>query len=296
MSGVGGSDGSPGSSGINTATVALYAKNSSATVAPTAFSGTFTYTFSTSTLSGGTLNGWSTSAPSITKGEYLWVRYATAASSSATDTIASTEFSDAVVSGVGGSDGPAGQSNHRIYIAASFNTPPNTPSTTTSGQTPTGGWSSTPVTLSTGQAQWQSDGTTPVGSTVTTWGTPYQSYLKVANLEAIAVKTGSLEVDDLIKIGANGNISSTGNTGYGSNGIFLGYSGTTYKFSVGTGDNMLKYDGSIITIPSATVIPDSSGVLFKSGSTGARMEIRTDSIRVYDTSGNLRVILGNLIV
>lgn len=97
-----------GTNGINTATVALYAKNTSSSSAPAAFSGTFTYTFSTSSLSGGTLNGWSTTAPSITNGEYLWVRYATAASNTATDTIASTEFSTAAVLSVGGVNGATG--------------------------------------------------------------------------------------------------------------------------------------------------------------------------------------------
>ena len=57
-----------GNNGINTATVALYAKNTSATSAPAAFSGTFTYTFYTAALSGGTLNDWTTTAPNIVKG------------------------------------------------------------------------------------------------------------------------------------------------------------------------------------------------------------------------------------
>jgi hypothetical protein len=93
--------------------------------------------------------------------------------------------------GTPGATGATGQSNHRVYIAAGYNSPPGTPANTVSGATPAG-WSSTPVTISSGQAQWQSDGTTPAGSTTTTWGTPYQSYLKVGQLSAITADLGTI--------------------------------------------------------------------------------------------------------
>jgi hypothetical protein len=101
--------GDTGTAGINTATVALYAKNTSSSVAPSAFSGTFTYDFTNSTLSGGTLNGWSTSAPAITNGEYLWARYATASSNTSQTTITATSFSTAAVIGIGGTNGNNGK-------------------------------------------------------------------------------------------------------------------------------------------------------------------------------------------
>ena len=91
-----------GTDGTNVATVALYRKSSSNSSAPSAFSGTFTYTFATGAISGGTLNSWTTTVPSLSAGEYAWVRQATASSTAATDSIADTEFSPAVVhSGVG---------------------------------------------------------------------------------------------------------------------------------------------------------------------------------------------------
>jgi hypothetical protein len=95
--------GADGDDGTNVATVALYRKSSSIDTAPaTAFSGTFTYTFATGVISGGTLNSWTTTVPSLSAGEYAWVRQATASSTAATDSIAHTEFSTAVVhSGVG---------------------------------------------------------------------------------------------------------------------------------------------------------------------------------------------------
>jgi hypothetical protein len=101
--------GAPGTNGNNTAVVTLYYKTSSSTTIPTAtLEGTFTYTFATGALTGGTLNGWLTSMPAATSGEYIWVRQAAAVSSDATDIIDSTEFSSPVcISGVG-SDGVDG--------------------------------------------------------------------------------------------------------------------------------------------------------------------------------------------
>ena len=98
-----------GAAGTNTARIGLYNKNTSSSSAPTAFTGTFTYTFSTSALSGGTLNGWTTSAPSITNGEYLWARFAVATSNTDTDTILASEFSAAAVQAVGGTNAITGQ-------------------------------------------------------------------------------------------------------------------------------------------------------------------------------------------
>lgn len=87
------------------ATVTLYKKNTSGTTAPDDPTGTFTYTFATAALSGGTLDGWSQSAPSLDKGEYLWVIQASAFNNATTDSIAASEFSAAVIGGIGGIDG-----------------------------------------------------------------------------------------------------------------------------------------------------------------------------------------------
>lgn len=106
-------DGMDGQAGYNNAIVSLYRKNTSTSVPPTSFSGTFTYTFATALLAGGALNGWSQTLPSASPGEYVWVRQATAVTTDATDTIESAEFSAAVViSGIGtnGLDGLDGTS------------------------------------------------------------------------------------------------------------------------------------------------------------------------------------------
>jgi len=102
--------------GLNTFTIALYRSSTSGTTAPTAFSGDFTYTFSTNTLSGGTLNSWSRTAPAITNGEYLWVRYAVASSTTDQDTIPASEFSTAVVQSIGGTNGTNGLNRFTIAL------------------------------------------------------------------------------------------------------------------------------------------------------------------------------------
>ena len=96
-----------GLDGYNTAVVQLYNKNSDASSAPTDPTGDFKYTFSTGVLtaeSGANFNDWSQSAPSITNGEYLWVIQGSAVARGTTDLINGTEFGDAQIVGVGGTN------------------------------------------------------------------------------------------------------------------------------------------------------------------------------------------------
>jgi hypothetical protein len=168
VSSVGGEN---GTNGINTATIALYAKNTSSSTPPLAFSGTFTYTFSTAALTGGTLNGWSTSAPGITNGEYLWVRFAVASSNSAQDTILASEFSAAVVNAVGGINGQnikgdtgdagaIGITTRIAYQLVSQTSAAPSYSTSTSGGTslPGASWVASPPTATVGNVVWYSYG------------------------------------------------------------------------------------------------------------------------------------------
>jgi hypothetical protein len=96
-----------GVNGLNSKPIFLYAINSS-TTAPTAFTGTATYTFSTDALTGLTLGTWSRTANSLSKGNYLWMRSAIATSTTDTDTIAIGEWSTAAIVGIGGVDGATG--------------------------------------------------------------------------------------------------------------------------------------------------------------------------------------------
>lgn len=79
-----------GTDGLNTATIYIYQRASSVTppVLPVA---DVVYDFQAKTLTGLSA-GWTTSIPSATEGDYLFVATATAASTTGTDTIPSTEW------------------------------------------------------------------------------------------------------------------------------------------------------------------------------------------------------------
>lgn len=124
--------------------------------------------------------------------------------------------------------GTVGASNHRAYRAYTTTSPPTAPpDPTISGATPAG-WSPIPVSIAVGQAQYQTDGTTPAGSTTTTWTTPYLSYFKVANLEAINASTGNLNVTGTITIDND----ATGSVVI-DNGSIRIYNGTSLRVKLG---------------------------------------------------------------
>ena len=125
--------------------------------------------------------------------------------------------------------GTVGASNHRAYQAFTTTSPPTAPpGNSVSGAAPAGGWSLVPVSVAVGQAQYQTDGTTPAGSTDTTWTTPYLSYFKVANLQAITASTGNLNVTGTITIDND----ATGSVVI-DNGSIRIYNGTTLRVKLG---------------------------------------------------------------
>jgi len=163
--------GTNGTNGANTAIVSLFNKNTSAVTPPTTFSGTFTYTFSTAVLSGGTLNSWSQSVPNLASGEYLWQRQATAFSSAATDTIAATEFSSAVVVGAAGATGATGGSGDSVDIVFKRSaTQPATPSPSIG--TPATWYSDINSVPAGSDPIWSAIGTNTGTGTNYTWQTP----------------------------------------------------------------------------------------------------------------------------
>lgn len=200
-------DGADGAEGAKSAVVFAYQRTATSS-APTLPSVTATYTFATASLTG-LNNGWSATVPA-SGGAYLWVITATALSTGTSDTITSGEWAAARLMSQDGATGNTGQSNHRVYKAVTIGSPPATPGNTTSGATPAG-WSATPLTLTTGQEQYQSDGTTAAGSTTTVWGTPYPSYLKVGSLSAISADLGTITAG---AISGTSTISITGSAAF----------------------------------------------------------------------------------
>ena len=157
--------------------------------------------------------------------------------------------------GTNGAAGTNGAMTYRMYASTTNSTTtPTIAATTTSGTAPTGSnmittWQASPITLTGSQAQWQTDGAQPAGSTTTTWSTPYLSYFKVAKLSAIVADIGNLTIT------SGGNISSgkTSGTDTVNAGFWLGNetaAGTTPKFFIGdAGDTKsLNWNGTALTI------------------------------------------------
>ena len=158
----GGTTGAAGAAGTNNATVAIYQKNTTVGSAPSNPSGTFTYTFSTAALSGGTLNSWSQTLPDLAKGEYLWMKHATASSTTSTDTIPTSEFSAAAITGAAGIDGSSVAVVELFKVSTSNSSAPADPTGTftytfatniLSGGT-LDGWAQNRPTVPAGQYLW----------------------------------------------------------------------------------------------------------------------------------------------
>lgn len=156
--------GENGTDGLNTALVTLYQKDSQSITAPSAVTGDFVYTFATGVLTGGNLNGWSTSIPSMSEGEYLWTTQAAAAAVGASDTVTAADFSSPVVtSGVGQSG--INTAIVFLYHKSTTETAPTTPNgnflynfTTGLLGVTTGtlnGWSQTPPSIAQGERIFQ---------------------------------------------------------------------------------------------------------------------------------------------
>jgi hypothetical protein len=160
QNGAAGSAGSTGAAGSNNAIVYLYLRSATVPSGPTA---TTTFTFATSTLSGTPGNGWATTIPAGT--DPLYVIAATASSNTATDTIASGEWSSPIILA---SNGDKRQTVFiRSYLA------PTAP--TGNGPIPSGGWSDGPTGTFTDGYLWMSTATLNASNElVGTWSIPVQ--------------------------------------------------------------------------------------------------------------------------
>ena len=148
-----------GDNGYNSAVVFLYQRSADVS-SLTKPSGTLTYTFATGTISG-TLGNWSQVMPS-SNGNPCYVIQATAISTSATDTILSSEWSNITKLVEDGVDGN-GITTAVVYYAVSSNgsTPP-------SASPPDGDWIDTfPSSLADGQYLWTCTVTTYSDSSAT---------------------------------------------------------------------------------------------------------------------------------
>jgi hypothetical protein len=149
---------------------------------------------------------------------------------------AGTWSSPTVVSQLG-TNGSSGSTAVRVYLknssssAASSNPSGNITATGSSNDT----WYTNTQTLTTGQFQWQCDGTYNPNTTSTTWGSPYLTVFKVDTLSAFTVNTGALTVNNALTVSTGGVIKS-GMTNFATGtGYWLDYNSGTPRFSIGTG-------------------------------------------------------------
>lgn len=213
-----GSTGSAGAAGIKAATPTVWRWASSV---PT-ISGTATYTWAAADV-GLVPSGWSATPGTGSPGQTLYGASVQLVDTAGASTTA-IDWSTASVSargyaGTNGGTGPqgaAGVSARRAYVltgAASLGSGTVTTTGSTSlppdGSYGANGWQAQPGTPATGQALYQSDGLYDPTTNQVTWSTPYISALKVGNLAALAVNTGSLTVDGALVVGAGGGAYSS---------------------------------------------------------------------------------------
>ena len=156
-----GSNGTNGVDGYNTATIYLYQKKSTTPSKP---SNSLTYTFSSHSITAGTINnGWSTTIPS-TGEDPIWVIAATVVGKNATQIIASSNWSAPVKLAENGTSVTV-KSNVTEYTSSTSGT-----------TTPTSGWQSTIPTVAQGSFLWTkvtttfSDSSSAVSYTVSRQG------------------------------------------------------------------------------------------------------------------------------
>jgi len=278
--------------GLQQAVASIYKWDTST---PT-ISGTATYTWSSRTYSPTTAtSGWSATIPSAPSVGYTLYEASVNLSDSINNTTSTINWTTASISPISysGDAGTSGSSSRITYARISGNPTPTSATVTTSGNSsfpPSGSWSLTATWAgsdpnpSSTNSLYQADGVYNPSTNQTVWSTPYISSLKVGNLAAVSVNTGALTVQDTLTMSSLGKILG-GQTAYNTGtGFFLGYSSTTYKFSIGNSTNGLTWDGSALNV-------QGTGKFFNPGSPYSYVELGIDyngaSLRLYRNASTL---------
>lgn len=229
---------------------------------------------------------WTSSAPGAPGNGYTLYQITFTVTADVEAATTNFNWSSATRSSVGyrvdGTIGPTGDSARVAYTVTTSSTVPGavTPGGGDVVPTSPGTWSfSATSTLTAGQYMYQVDGILSRTTGNITWGNPYLSNLKVGTLSAITANVGNLTIAE------QGNIQTL-NKGYGvAGGFFLGYDGSTNKFSIG---DKLKYDGTTFSLPGVTL--SSNGTL--SDDLGSRGQV---TIRGVGYNGDLNATGGNFL-
>lgn len=247
-------------------------------------SGTSTYTWSTSLFTPDP-SGWSSTPGTSTPGFNLYRAQVTLQATAGTTT-STINWTTASIGSIG-SAGSAGSSARICFTRmTSYSNPvPTTGTISTSGSSSfpsssqslstwgfSATWGATDPNPSSTYTLYQSDGIYDPASNTTNWSTPYISSLKVGELSAITVNTGTLTVN------TNGYIKG-GQTDYNTGtGFFLGYSGGAYKFSIGNSTSALTYNGSDLSLTGNSNIQITGNGVFGGAGTIGSLGLGTVSI------------------
>ena len=261
-------------------------------------SGTSTYTWATGLFTP-TPTSWSATPGASTPGFNLYRAQVTLQATAGTTT-STINWTTASIGSIG-SAGTAGTngSSARICFARVPNNPaPVTGTVSTSGSSSfpsssqslstwgfSATWGATDPNTSSTDSLYQSDGVYDPASNTTNWSTPYISSLKVGQLSAITVNTGTLTVD------TSGYIKG-GQTAYNTgSGFFLGYSGGAYKFSIGNSSSSFAYDGTNLSITGSSNIDITGNAAFGGAGTIGTLGLGTTAVSAnYLNTANFGII------
>jgi hypothetical protein len=105
---------------------------------------------------------------------------------------------------------------------------------------------------------YQVDGILAFGGNIT-WGNPYLSTLKAGSLSVLSADLGTVGISN------TGSLSTNSKT-YGSgSGVFIGYSGSAYKFDVGSANSYLRFDGTTVIATGLAIKSPNGNSIFATG-------------------------------
>jgi len=282
-----------GIAGQKTAKPAVYQW---ASTIPT-ISGTSTYTWATGAIS--TIpSGWSAAPAASTPGFTLWQAVVSISDADAATTTSINWTTASVLAS--GYAGTTGAQARVMYARIASNPTPTAGTVTVTGDNrPTGAqasavwnasfnvtWYVSDPDPASANSLYQADGVYSPSANTTSWSAPYISSLKVGNLSAVSVNTGSLDVTGSLTVGTVGNVKG-GQTAYNSGtGFFLGYSGAAYKFSIGSSSNSFTWDGTNLAIVGGSINTSVANARVSINQSG------NNKIQIYDASSVLAAEFG----
>lgn len=261
-------------------------------------SGTSTYTWATSLFTPNP-SGWTATPGASTPGFNLYRAQVTLQATAGTTT-STINWTTASIGSIGsaGSAGSNGSSARICFARVANNPAPVTGTISTSGSSSfpssaqslstwgfSATWGATDPNTSSTNSLYQSDGIYDPASNTTNWSTPYISSLKVGQLSAITVNTGTLTVD------TSGYIKG-GQTAYNTgSGFFLGYSGGAYKFSIGNSSSGFAYDGTNLSITGSSNVDITGNAAFGGAGTIGTLGLGTTGVSAnYLNTANFGII------